>query len=165
MLLPTDLFYFKRGYSVFKSSIFVILISVFLVSCQKKNGAESTLMDFINYRFTSGQTKEKLLEYTAGKLHSLIEGMTEEEFEQFAKMEAAKKRKVEINFKNCEEEVCYLTYTVSYSSDVGGKEAFKVDAKKIAELRKSQDEWKVADVSDIKSYYEGTNIIDEKSQE
>ncbi len=131
---------------------YLIVFLVILASCTKKRSAEDVLSNFVKYRFKSAQNKADLLEKTTGVLHQRIADMDETSFKQFAKNKHLKMRKYRINLARCSEAACFITYTLSYdhSGKVGRK--YETEVKKIAELKKEEGHWRIADVSNIKTY-------------
>ena len=99
--------------------------------------------------------------YTSGELLKASEDLTDEEIEN-SKMPSLKKVKTKILSKNCESNRCIITYLVSYNtksekSDQGT--SFATEIKKIAEVVKESDMWKLTSVKNIKTFHESLEPI------
>jgi hypothetical protein len=133
---------------------FFIGLSFLLIftSCTKKTNSEDVLKGYVKYRFSPTQSKDVLLDKTTGSLNERITAMTEEEFKEFVSMEKFKMRKFVINLKRCSDDQCFITYTLSYDQYQDGQRTYETEVKKIAEIRKVEETWKIADVSNVKTY-------------
>ena len=91
-----------------------------------------------------------------------VEQMDTKALDKFLNTKNLRKRKLTINFKNCESEYkCFLTYTLAYQQSAGTEKKYDVEVKKIAELTSdSKGIWKIADITDIKSHIHGHKSID-----
>ncbi|MCO4794666.1 MAG: hypothetical protein KC493_13190 [Bacteriovoracaceae bacterium] len=139
----------------------VLLLSFMFVfsSCTKKGNSEDVLKGYVKYRFSPTQSKDELLGRTTGTLNDKITEMNEEAFKDFVSMEKFKMRKFEINLKRCSEDQCFITYTLSYDQYQDGKRQYENEVKKIAEIRKIEESWKIADVSNVKTYIDSKEEI------
>ncbi|MCF8058028.1 MAG: hypothetical protein K9K67_01930 [Bacteriovoracaceae bacterium] len=136
-----------------KLNVYLIFL-LLIISCTKKSTPEKALKEFIEYRFSQGQDKEDLLEMTTGSLNSRIEDMEGEDLTAFLKAEALQKRRLKVLLKNCEDTKCFLTYILTYSQGSGNPKDFGIEVKKIAQLEKVGETWKLSDVSNVKTYIE-----------
>ena len=143
----------------------VFLISSFLIfSCSKRGLTPSgALQDYIDYRFSSGQSKDKTLSLVTGPLFVLVNEKTDEELERFNNATVGhKKRDFKILLEKCESngiEECHLTYLISYDVLEKGKKSYSIEVKKMAAIQKDQGKWKVADVKNIKTYIDSKKGI------
>jgi len=96
---------------------------------------------------------------SAGNMKKQIEVLDEESFKEVYQAKDLKLKRVKINLKNCSETTCSITYTLSFASLKGGKEAFRSEVKKIAEMVKVDDSWKVSDVTNVKTYIDSKEPI------
>lgn len=143
-----------------KMYVFTLLVFSFLFSsCTKKSNSEDVLKGYVKYRFSPAQSKEVLLEKTTGSLKERISTMSEDEFKDFVSMEKFKMRKFVINLKRCSDDQCFITYTLSYDQYQEGERKYENEVKKIAEIRKQEDGWKIADVSNVKTYIDSKEEI------
>ena len=138
----------------------LLLVFLLVFGCSKSESPEEKLQEFVDYRFQTNQSKDKLLSYLTGKLHSAIESMSEEEFGKFIENLKYKKKKFKIVLKKCSDEKCFITYVLSYTQPVPKNPDFEVEVKKIAEMERVEDQWKISNVSNVKSYIEGMKPID-----
>jgi len=136
-----------------KLSLFCFL-AIFIFSCNQKDGPVNTLKKYIDYRFSSEQSKEGILEKTTGKLHDYVSVLEGNTLDAFMKSRNVKKKKLSIKSKKCTEDICFITYIVAYNHFSEGKNTFDIEVKKIAELRLIEDVWKIYDVNNVKTYME-----------
>ncbi len=138
----------------------VLALSLALISCNGPDTPEAALRDFINLRFKGGFEKASVLERTTGELYGRIEAMEESEFEEFAKVNLSDSYKLKILLSKCEETQCFLTYTLDYGMNESSDSNARLEVRKIAELQKVEQTWKVADVSELKTHIEMKNQLD-----
>jgi hypothetical protein len=139
----------------------ILLVVVLLISfsCEKKDGPDSVLKKFVHYRFGANQSRDTMLDMTTGILSMKIADMTEQEFSSFSNMGGYKLSRFDIHIRKCTEDQCYLTYVVKYSISKLNEVSFKVEVKKIADMKLENGVWKIADVSNIKSFYDSKKPI------
>ena len=139
----------------------VVMFSLALVilSCSKKDSPEQILTSFVNYRFSQGQTRERLLEMTSGELHQSISAMSDEAFEVFSKL-PIKKRRFKIIKTRCLEGKCSISYFIKYETFKGEEKTSTVETKKIAVVKNIEGMWKIANVSNIKEFHDSTQSVD-----
>ena len=136
------------------------ILFFFLLSCQTDKGPEALLLDYVDYRFTTGQKRDWLLSNTSGALNKEINQMSEEAFSRFSDVGHLQKKRIKVNLKDCSESKCSITYTVKY---IDKKSRFVIVTKKIAILVNHGDGWKVGDVNNIKSHMESKKEIEIES--
>ena len=137
-----------------------LCLFVTLFSCSRQaTGPEQILTTFINYRFSKGQTREKLIEMTSGKLRQSIREMSQESFEAFSNMPIKKKR-FKILTTKCGEEKCSISYFIKYEAFQGNEKVFAIEIKKITTLENIDGKWKISDVSNVKEFYDAARSID-----
>ncbi|MDC1175014.1 hypothetical protein OAT67_06450 [Bacteriovoracaceae bacterium] len=135
------------------------ILMVLLVACNSNKTPETTLKEFVNYRFKSGQSRSDILKMVTGTVEERISNMTDEEFEKFTEVESLQRKKFKVNIKNCEAEKCFLTYTVGYSDNLTDS-SYAVEARKIATLLKEGKVWKIADVNNVKTAIDTKDAIE-----
>jgi hypothetical protein len=141
--------------------LFISFLSFgFLFSCNVQKGPDASLKSFINYRFSASQDKDGTLAYTTGVLSDRINAMTDEEYSEYKNNSEYSKRKYRVNLSKCTENQCFITYTLSIIKKGDSGPSAIVDIKKIAELKKVEEKWKVADVNNVKTYIESKQPID-----
>lgn len=143
-----------------KKLITYIFIGMAFFSCNSQNGPTDILKGFLNYRFSSSQTKAGVLKYVSGAFESKVEEMSDEELKKFLDSSNLVKKKLKIDVKKCDEVKCFLSYILSYKQDGEDGEKFEIDVKKIAELVHTEEGWKINDVTNIKSFIEAKKGLD-----
>lgn len=144
------------------SKLIISVILLGLISCVSNKGPEETLRSFVNNRFVSEVDKEDFKKFFAGELLSELEGMDEEAIKAFNSVKGQKKKSFKVNFKRCSDDKCFLTYTLVYDTTAQALDkqenerssGVTVKVKKIAELRKIEQSWKIFGISDIKTLYD-----------
>lgn len=132
-----------------------LLICIFLLQgCFPKKALkpEDALREYISYRFTQGQSKEKLLDLTTGEVRAKVESLTDEQFKRYINTSVYRLKNVKVVLKSCSETQCSITYIISYDKAEGEPQLSEI--KKIAELEKIDGHWKIKDVSTVKTYFE-----------
>jgi len=140
----------------------IIMCSVFLllVSCLEDNRSpEAALKDFIEVRIGNVVTRNSIIDKVTGKMRQSLENVTDEEFRQFADLRNVSRESFKVLSKSCQEETCFLTYSISYKTKQNDKNAFNSEVKKIAELTLVEGKWLIADVTNIKTYHESLEPI------
>ena len=140
----------------------IILSFVFsLYSCTQKLGTpEASLREFINYRYSKDQSKDKLLSMTTGKFQFKINEMSDDEFTLFTGTSNLQKRSFKVVTSNCQKETCFITFISSYNQFQEKEKEFVVETKKIAELTKEEESWKISDVTELKTHIEALKNIE-----
>ena len=144
--------------------IVLFLVMVMAFSCDKKaQGPSETLNSFIEYRFSTSQTKEGLLKFMTAKASEEISNLKEEDLADLLKVEKYRKRNFKIISEKCDENKCFMTYVLEYDVlAANSTRDFVSEVKKIAELQKIDGEWKVANIDNIKTFIDATRPIDVK---
>ena len=131
-----------------------------LASCLEDNRSpEAALKDFIEMRIGNVVTRTSLIEKVTGKMRQSLENVTDDEFQQFADLRNVQRDSFKILSKSCQEETCFITYSISYKTKQNDKAAFSSEVKKIAELNLVTGKWLIADVTNIKTYHESLDPI------
>lgn len=139
----------------------LLLLSIlFLItSCLDENlSPEGALKEFIETRMGNTVTREYVLEKVTGKMKQSLENMSEEDFQKFADLRNVKQDSFKVLSKSCQENKCFLTYSISYKTTLE-KASFSSEVKKIAELMLIENKWLISDVSNIKTYHEALDPI------
>ncbi len=131
-----------------------------LVSCTKKLGPEESLREFVRLSINGKMDKDTLLEATTGDLKTDLAALDEEQMSKYLRVEGASRDSFRINLSNCQPKVCFLTYTLKYEQSSNGVKTFEVELKKMAELRLEEESWLLADITDIKTYYQAEQPIE-----
>lgn len=148
-----------------KITNFIAVLLLIFLGCTKKSTPEFALQEFISYRFEGNQSKDDIVEMTTGKIYDQIAALEGKELEDFLDTKDLRKKKVKVLRKSCEAEKCFLTYIIGYSQGKEEPHDFAVEVKKIAELVQVGEIWKLADISNVKTYIEGRKNLDVSNQE
>lgn len=145
------------------NKLIIAFASILLaISCTKKLGPEETLREFIDYRFTSNQSAEKIMSFLDGDILEETQEMKDEELKQFLETEKFKKNSFRVVHSNCNADKCFLTYVLKYV-ETKEEEKSETEVKKIAELRKvDENTWKIFDITNVKTYIENKETIGDK---
>lgn len=139
---------------------FMIFFFVLFASCLDDNRSpEAALKEFIELRIGNVVTRSALIEKVTGKMRQSLENVTDEEFQQFADLRNVQRDSFKILSKSCQQETCFLTYSISYKTKQNDQNAFSSEVKKIAELNRVSGKWLIADVTNIKTYHESLEPI------
>ncbi|MES2528306.1 MAG: hypothetical protein V4598_14560 [Bdellovibrionota bacterium] len=139
---------------------FLFSLLFLLVSCLEDNRSpEAALKDFIEIRIGNIVTRTSLIEKVTGKMRQSLENVTDEEFQQFADLRNVEKDSFKVLSKSCQEETCFITYSISYRTKQEEKNTFTSEVKKIAELSLISGKWLISDVTNIKTYHESLEPI------
>ncbi len=134
-----------------------ILIAASLLlstSCFKEKGASEVLKTYIEGRFDGNYDRLEIAEFLNGSIKEEITAMSDEDFEKYSDLSNLKKKKFMVTHQNCSTDKCFITYLISYNQLKGPKDFFRVDSKKIAEMTKVEESWKIEKVTNVKSYLE-----------
>ena len=135
----------------------ILMCALVLFSCSSKKGPEGVLKSYIDKRFSSGIEKDDFSDYFGGEMLDDLETVDETVVGKMNDIKGYKKKSLEINFKKCSQEKCFLTYTLVFDAkaEAGStKKNVAVKVKKIAELQKTGETWKIFDISDVKTHYD-----------
>jgi hypothetical protein len=138
-----------------------LLICIFLLQgCFPKKALkpEDALKEYIVYRFSPGQTREKNLELTTGEARARVESLTDEQFKKYISTGVYRLKNIKVVLKSCAATKCSITYILSYNKKEGESQLSEI--KKIAELEQIEGSWKIKDVSTVKTYFESDVPID-----
>lgn len=134
-----------------------ILALFLLTSCVKTGGPEQVLKEYANKRFNNELSKDDFKDYFDGEILADFEAVDEKALGELNQVNTSKTRRVEIEFKRCDESKCFLTYSIVYSTQANANNLsspVQVKIKKIAELKKIDDKWKITGITDIKTHYD-----------
>ncbi|MEX1099337.1 MAG: hypothetical protein WEB87_02855 [Bacteriovoracaceae bacterium] len=120
---------------------------------------EGLLRMYVNDVATKKVGKDYYLKYTAGALRESAEAAEEEALSQRNFLDKVSKVKVDVLNKNCQEKSCVLTYIVSYKTIEKDKEKFSTETKKLAEFVKEEGDWKISNVTNLKTHHESLEAI------
>lgn len=145
-------------------AIIALVAGIFWACTPNPSTPEGLLRMYINDVTTKKVDKDYYLRWTTGNLLESVEAMDDEELTSRSYLENVRKTKVKVLNQNCQEEKCVLTYVVSYdtaekSENESEKVAFSSETKKLAEFHREGDEWKIASVTNLKTFIEAKEPI------
>ncbi len=138
-----------------------LLLCLILVAVGCNNGAstpEGLIEKFVKDSVAGKADKDYYAEYTTGTLLAASVDLSEEELDGSG-LGPISDVDVDIQTKNCEGDKCIVTYIIKYKTESGGKKAFETEVKKIAEVIKEGESWKLSDVKNIKTFHDSTEPI------
>lgn len=131
-----------------------------LTACLEDNSSpEAALKNFVEARMGTLVTREYILERVTGKMRQSLANISEQEFAKFADLRNVKKDSFKVLSKSCQENKCFITYSVGYQTMEKDKSAYVSEVKKIAEILNENGKWLIAEVSNIKTYHEALEPI------
>ena len=140
-----------------------VLMMMIVFGCSKDiTTPEGLLSKFTKDITTQKMSRDYYYEHTTGKMKEDIEALSDEEFEKYRDLSRVKGVKIDILKKNCSGATsCTLTYIIKYEFSKAEKETtnFKSEVKKVAKLVQTEKEWKIEEVSNIKTYHESVEPI------
>lgn len=140
----------------------ILFVSLIISGCNSQKSPEQVLRNYINLRLSTDASKERLSSFLTGEMYDGLESLNDVDFQKFRSSINIKKKKFKINLKRCDEKKCFLTYTLKYASPRKGEEDYLMSVKKIAEMIKVNEFWKISKVSDLKSHLESLKPIEVK---
>lgn len=159
------------------------LLFVCLLSCSKEaSSPEDLLKQFVNdmtskkldkeyfEKHTTGKMLEKVADFEA-ELKKINESIPKEErdekelkVENVSPLTFVKKPKLEILRKNCQDNRCSLTFIIKFTqkmheADKENSADYTTEVKKLAVVVKEDEHWKLADITNIKTFLETNKPI------
>lgn len=138
-----------------------ICLCVLVVSCDKKSEQpEDVLSNYVTQFLSKSLSKNDAISHLGKNLKTSIEEMDEAEYSSYLEKNSFEKRSFRILLKNCNELKCQMTYVVKYRQKTLATKEYNVDVKKIAQLEKIEEEWKITDIENVKTFIDAKNPID-----
>lgn len=97
--------------------------------------------------------------FTTGEMWAQIQEMGEEDFSKNTRMVNVTDVKIRILSKTCESSNCVVTYTAKYKTKNSEEGEFESEVKKIAEVQQDGEYWKMAKVTNLKTFHESNKPI------
>lgn len=134
--------------------LLTMTLSLF-TSCQKENTAEAQLKEFIRLRYKGEQRKDKVLKWLVDPLYTEFNSIPDEDFEKTMGVGGRKLKDIRVLTKNCDSEAnCFLTFIIKFETYGNDKKLFTSEVKKLANLKKIENSWKIADINNVKTYHD-----------
>ena len=134
-----------------------LLFGLLLLACISCNKGASTpeglIKMFVKDSVSSSLDREYFETYTTGSLLNSIADLSDEELEK-SELSALSGVKVDILTKSCQSDICNITYIVSYDTNSDTKKSFETEVKKLAEVQKVGENWKIASIKNLKTFHE-----------
>lgn len=144
--------------------ILVSFLLTFFSSCSySPKSPEGLIKMYVKDTSTKKVDREYYEKFTTGEILEATSTLSDEELENNSKMGNVKKAQTKIVMKKCEsDDKCVVTYIVEYTyqSSTEKNASFKNEVKKIAEIQKVDGSWKIASVTNLKTYIEAKEPID-----
>ncbi len=144
----------------------LILINVcfFLVGCEKNDQPEDVLSSYIEQFLSKSLSKSEALELLGKELKESVAQMDDSDYSGYLERNSFKKRSFRIILKNCHEDKCHITYILKYRQKTLDTKEYNIDIKKIAQIEKIEDQWKITDIENLKTFIDAKNSIDVQEQ-
>lgn len=140
--------------------IFNITLLILLVGCTGAKSPRALLENVLSKRQSNSLTQDYMLSITHGPLRDEVASMSEEDYDKYASDLGVTQGHYKILSENCESETkCTVTYILNYKSTENEEKIFSSEVKKVASLEKVDGNWKLLDMSNIKTYHEGLEPI------
>lgn len=132
-----------------------------MMACNKGAKSPEGLIEmYVSDITTRSVDRDYFNTYTDGELLATVQELSDEDFKEFITVKAVKNARVKILTKNCtNDENCSLTYLIKYDVAGGGDSNFKTEVKKLAEVKKFDDVWKLLSVQNLKTFHQALNPI------
>jgi hypothetical protein len=141
-------------------SKFILLSLFILTACMEdKKTPEAALKSMVESRMGKIVSREDVLEQVTSPMKESIENMSEEDFVKFSDLKNIERNSFKVLSKSCQEKKCFVTYSLSYTTNTEGKAKFTSEVKKIAEILNVDGKWLISDISNIKTYHESLEPI------
>ena len=140
---------------------YYFLLLVVCISCTKGPSTPEGLIEmYISDLMTKDVDKDYFEKYTGGKLWESVADLSEEDFKKFINIKKVKNPKIEISNKSCRDNSCTLTYIIKYDLLGENDKSFKSEVKKIAILKEIEKNWKIFEVTNVKTFVDSKTPIE-----
>lgn len=141
--------------------ISILIFTIIFIACDRGAKTPEGLIKMYIQDLTQKKVDRTYFEkYTTGKLLETVESLDEEEFKKFVGVEKLANPRIDISNKNCAADSCTLTYIIKYDIVENNSKEFSSEVKKVATLKKDGDIWKISEVTNVKTFIEGSNPIE-----
>lgn len=146
--------------------IFNITLLTLITSCTGAKSPKALLENVLSKRQNDSLTQEYMLDVTHGPLRDEIATMSKEDYNSYSSDLGITQGRYKILSENCESDTkCTVTYILTYKSTENDNKVFASEVKKVATLEKIDGDWKLLDMSNIKTYHEGLEPINPLSED
>lgn len=139
-----------------------LLFSLFNACSDSNSTPELALERFIKYRFSNSQDRRELLSQLVPPLYDQISQLDDAEFSKFSTLGGERLKKLSLKSKNCRShgQECSIQYVLVYDTYDANKASFETETKKLAVLKRENNEWKVSSISNVKTYHESKKPVE-----
>ena len=88
-----------------------------------------------------------------------VSELSDEELEKDTRMNGVSDVSIKVISKNCQKDNCVVTYIVEYKTKSKTEKLFSSEVKKVAEIEKIGEDWKLASIRNIKTFHESKEPI------
>lgn len=142
-----------------------LILLLLLIGCSKDFSKPDEMVTHYFSEITSKKvSRDFFSKYTTGNLEESILGMSDDEFELFTTSNLAQRVSINITNENCLGNICNLTVILKYSTTNQDNERVDSEIKKIVELERVEEYWKVSKMSNIRTFHEGKSPIHVESK-
>lgn len=135
----------------------VLIFCLLLIGCQSNNTPDGVLKSFIEKRLNDKIKIDDLEDYLTGDLLDEYTQALGEDPNKLNESINFKDSRLKIIYQNCNGDECSITYTLSYESDAKSGDTqtdVSISVRKIALIVKKDEKWLIANISDVKSFYQ-----------
>lgn len=125
-----------------------------LCACFESDQSPSGHLRKFVKKSTSNLAQDDYSDYAAKDLLESISSMDEEEFKNFQEQSNVDGVKVDILSESCQDVSCTITYVTKYQTKTSDGSTYGSEVRKLAELVKGEDGWRVTSVKNTKTYLE-----------
>lgn len=146
----------------------MLFLLVLVISFSCTNGAETPeglIEMFVKDVSTKKIDRDYYQKFTTGKFLEVVESLSDEDLEKNERMAGVDDVSVKIISKSCQDDKCVLTYIVKYNTNSKEDKSFASEVKKVAEVVKSGEDWKLSDLRNMKTYHESEEAINPMQDE
>lgn len=136
-----------------KSLSKLILLLAFTACFNSDDSASGHLRKFVK-ETTNNLSQDNYSDYASQELLESIQSMDEEEFKIFQEQSNVDGVRVEILSESCQQSKCTITYVTKYETKTSDGSIYESEVRKLAELLKEDEGWRVTSVKNVKTYLE-----------
>lgn len=141
-------------------TIISLMALTLVVSCTKGAKTPEGLVKLYIEKMTSNKISKSFFEeFSTGELKEKVAAMSSDDFDKYKNVANIESVKVKILSTNCRDNTCSVKYIVSYDVYTETKKSFSTDVKKLAKVVKEGETWKLADITNLKTFHDSKESI------
>lgn len=133
---------------------FLLFTVLMAASCTKKSTPEGFLKEYIYSRYGKKVKKDYILSKATGNFYEEVSSIDGEKLESLLDLSKFSLKKFKVLSKDCGNNTCTISYSIKYKQ---AKDT--VSSKKIVELSKVEDAWRISQVNNVKTFIESEQIV------